>query len=274
MGNDLNPVGGNDFKVKAITAGFHHTCAILQDDTIRCWGLNGAGQLGYDDTNDRNNVANLDPVGGTGTNAFKAKAIAAGAKHTCAILKGGDDDNKVKCWGRNDSAQLGQGTITTQNDNQNIGDAEEEMGNLNPINLGDDRTAKAISAGVKHTCVLLDNNEMKCWGVNNVGQLGLGHKNTIGDDSAEMGDALASAPPPVDRTIISIAAGGAHSCYILDNEDESVRCWGHNWYGQLGQGYKAYLDTDSDTIVGNIGDDETITSSEATTGKVIKNIPL
>lgn len=268
MGGNLGPVGGENFKVKAIAAGFQHTCTILNDDTIKCWGANGSGQLGLDDNTDRDDVKTLNTSVNLGG---KAKAIAAGGYHTCAIL----ENSKVKCWGLNNHGQLGQGTRTTYNPdksiatNENIGDEEGEMASLQYVDLGGNRTAKAIVAGVYHTCTLLDNGKMKCWGDNTHGPLGIGdntgRKYLIGDESGEMGDQLQVVPAGVGRKVASISAGGWNSCFILDNGH--VKCWGHNWLGQLGQGYRTRRDDNGtpndesdDFNVGDIGDDEAITS--------------
>jgi hypothetical protein len=111
----------------------------------------------------------------------KAKAITAGTLHTCAIL----DNNTVKCWGLNGDGGLGYG------DTNHRGDEPNEMGdNLPAVDLGTGRNAKAIAAGGGHTCALLDNNTVKCWGRSNAGQLGYGDTNDRGDAAGEMGDNL------------------------------------------------------------------------------------
>ena len=73
----------------------------------------------------------------------------------------------------------------------NLGDGSGEMGdNLSAVDLGTGRTATAIGAGAFHTCAILDNASVKCWGENTNGQLGYGNTNDLGDDSNEMGDNL------------------------------------------------------------------------------------
>ena len=109
-----------------------------------------------------------------------ATAIAAGEQHSCALL----DNASVKCWGHNAFGQLGIGNKT------NMGDNTGEMAVLPSINLGTGRTATAIAAGWHHSCALLDNASVKCWGRNNFGQLGIGNTTTMGDGSGEMGDNL------------------------------------------------------------------------------------
>ena len=78
-----------------------------------------------------------------------------------------------------------------QGDTSSLGDDSSEMGNNLPvIDLGSGKNARAISAGDRHTCAVLDNASLKCWGLNDEGQLGLGDNNNRGDGSNEMGDNL------------------------------------------------------------------------------------
>ncbi len=113
--------------------------------------------------------------------AFKDSKIAAGIYHTAAIL----DNGSVKCWGRNSYGQLGYG------DTNHRGDGAGEMGsNLPTVDLGTGRTAVQIAAGGYFTVALLDNGTIKCWGLNNYGQLGYGDTNNRGDNAGEMGDNL------------------------------------------------------------------------------------
>ena len=163
-----------------VTAGDNFSCALLYDGSVKCWGYNGDGQLGLGDTKTRGNGANEMGVNlpavnlGTGRTAT---AIQSGYGHTCALL----DDGSVKCWGNNSSGELGQGDMF------NRGDGPNEMGanllkvDLGTAGLGIAHTAKKISVGISHTCVILDDNTTKCWGLNGDGQLGLGDTDTRGD---------------------------------------------------------------------------------------------
>jgi alpha-tubulin suppressor-like RCC1 family protein len=104
-----------------------------------------------------------------------------GALHACALL----NDETVKCWGSNDYGQLGLG------DRNGRGDEPNEMGDmLPPVDLGKDKKATALAAGGYFTCALLNDGHVKCWGVNDSGQLGLGDNKTYGDEPDEMGDNL------------------------------------------------------------------------------------
>ncbi|SVD95106.1 uncharacterized protein METZ01_LOCUS447960, partial [marine metagenome] len=129
----------------------------------------------------------------TQTGGFKTTStipITAGSAFSCFML----DNGSVKCWGKNNLGQLGQGNTNTRGDNSS------EMGdNLTAIDLGTGRTATAIAAGNHHTCAILDNASIKCWGSNASGQLGLGDTSTRGDGSGEMGDSLTAVDLGTER---------------------------------------------------------------------------
>ena len=230
MGANLTPIDlGTGRKAKAVAVGAFHTCAILDNDTLKCWGKNLNGQLGLGDTNDRGDGAgemgDSLPVVSLGTGRT-AKSLALGLGHSCAIL----DNNTVKCWGFNSvDGELGLGDTTPRGD-----DAGEMGDSLPTVNLGTGRTALQISTGGSHTCAVLDNNDLKCWGYNAYGFLGQGHTNSLGDVSTEMGDALLAINLGLGRTAKFVSSGQHFNCAILDNN--TVKCWGRNQLGQLGQG--------------------------------------
>src|SRR3954453_5898528 len=231
IGDDETPAAappvdlGSGHSAVAISAGEFHTCAIFNDGTVRCWGFGQNGRLGTGSVaniGDDEPVTSVPPVDlGTGRTA---KAISAGGSHTCAIL----DDNTVRCWGYAFWGELGYGnpdpdpmTPDVEPMPVDIGD-NETPASVGPVNLGSGRTAKAISAGDLHTCAILDNDTVRCWGRGQDGQLGYGNQQNVGDR-----DTPASAGP-VDlgggHTAKAISAGVAETCAILD--DGNVRCWG------------------------------------------------
>lgn len=216
-----------------VSVGKDHSCAILVNGSVKCWGLNLSGELGLGHTNslgyqagemgDHLNTVNL----GTGRTALQ---IAVGTNHTCALL----DNSTVKCWGGNASGQLGLGHTN------NLGDGPGEMGDsLSAVNLGTGRSAIQIVAATGTTCAILDNASVKCWGVNSSGQLGLGHTNSLGDGGGEMGDSLPAIDLGTGRKALSIASSVGSTCAILDNS--TVKCWGVNFNGKLGQGHSNNL---------------------------------
>jgi cysteine-rich repeat protein len=229
MGPGLPTVSlGTGKTAVAIAAAADVTCAILNDGGVKCWGANHAGGLGVGDVASRGNAMNhmgdnLPAVPlGSGRSALR---VALGRSHTCALL----DDHSVKCWGHNGYGQLGQG------DKESRGDVTGELGDaLPPIALGTGRSALAIAAGAHHTCAVLDNQTLKCWGYGYYGQLGVGSSVDRGDAADHMGDALPAADVGAGRYVKAVAAGDYHTCALLD--DNSIKCFGYNGYGQLGYG--------------------------------------
>lgn len=229
MGDNLPSVDlGTGKTATAIAAGGSHTCARLNDYSVKCWGDNNDGQLGLGDAGNRGDNAaemgdNLPSVDlGTGKTAT---AIAVGGEHTCALLNGGT----VKCWGGSYYGQLGLGETADR------GDQAAEMGdNLPPVDLGTGKTTTALVAGDRHTCALLNDGTVKCWGYNNFGELGLGDTEVRGDGPAEMGDNLPSVNLGAGRMVTALAAGSRHTCALLS--DDTIKCWGNNNNGQLGLG--------------------------------------
>jgi alpha-tubulin suppressor-like RCC1 family protein len=208
----------------AITAGAGHTCALLDDGNIRCWGVGANGRLGYGpdngpggtaDVGDNETPGSVDPA----VLPAAAVAVSAGGTFTCAILV----DGRLYCWGAGAQGRLGYGNTS------DIGD-DEDPRDAGSVNLGSGRTARAISAGSAHSCAVLDDGTVRCWGNGSNGKLGYANVSDVGDDETPVG--------PVDlglgRTARAISAGGQQSCAILDND--TVRCWGQGSGGLLGYG--------------------------------------
>ncbi|HQZ84314.1 MAG TPA: hypothetical protein PLB21_01625 [Actinomycetota bacterium] len=242
MGAALPPIDlGKGRTVLDVAAGGAHTCAVLDNGAVKCWGLNRTGQLGLGDATQRGSAAgqmgdNLPAVNlGAGMTAV---AITAGKQHTCAVLKSG----AVKCWGYNARGELGLGTTTT------MGINASQMGdNLPAVKLGNGRSATTISAGWYFNCAVLDNRSVKCWGFNNYGQLGVGTTVNQGTQPSQMGDNLKAVPLGTDAKGMpaeaeDVSAGGGHVCAQIDQpadrkrDNNTVKCWGDNEQGQLGQG--------------------------------------
>jgi len=185
--NALFPVGFSNLTAKAIAPGEASVCAILSDDSVRCWGSGDSGQLGTEDSNPHGTIpytiGQVAPIAlGLG---LKPKAISAGARHVCVLL----DDASIKCWGDNSYGQLGVG------DTYPVGSKPGTMGdNLKAVLLGTERKARQVVAGENHTCALLDNGTIKCWGRNSEGELGQGDTVNRGAAANQMADFLAAIP--------------------------------------------------------------------------------
>ena len=231
MGDGLSAVSlGSGRTAEQLTCSVsgHHTCGLLDNGDVKCWGYNLGGQLGLGDQSSRGSgpgqMGDSLPAVPLGS-GHTVVAVAAGGYHSCALL----DNGSVKCWGSNWNGQLGLG------DTVNRGLIPGQMGDMLPVvSLGVGRTAAALTAGEEFTCALLDNGSVKCWGLNGIGELGIGDYVNRGSSPGQMGDMLPAVPLGSGRTAVAVAAGYEHSCALLD--DGGIKCWGTNDYGQLGLG--------------------------------------
>lgn len=235
--------------VVAITGGRRHGCAVTQSGEAKCWGANDYGQLGTGDT-----TASSVPVTVSGLGSGVV-AIAGGDFSTCAILSGG----ALKCWGRNESGQLGIGTqvdalvptlvtgLSSGVVNVSIhsygacavlqtgalkcwgyylGDGDLDAYSTVPVDVLPAGGALSVHAGVGHRCIRTTDSAVACWGEGQGGEIG---------DGALVERAV---PTPVAQlavgSVIEIATGIGHACALIDSGE--VRCWGGGAQGQLGHG--------------------------------------
>src|SRR5207247_1120159 len=150
----------------AVTAGGFHTCALLPNGTVQCWGQNDQGQLGNGTTDPAPPTVaprNATPVAVSGIN--NAIAVSAGGWHTCALLQ----DGTVRCWGQNDFGQLGNGS------------PRDTISNPPTAPITGITTAIATTSGAEHSCALLAGGTVQCWGRALFGRLGDGTRSTDAD---------------------------------------------------------------------------------------------
>jgi alpha-tubulin suppressor-like RCC1 family protein len=186
----------------AVAAGWAHTCVLTKTGAVMCWGYDKNGELGNGRTVDSSLPVE---VGGL---ASGATAIGTGEDHTCAATAAGG----VKCWGYNAYGQLGDGTQTSRSV---------------PVSVQEGRAgATGVAAGWGHTCVLSAGGAVECWGNNEFGQLGYGQEADLRLTPVDVLD--------MQSGIIGLSAAGGQSCAL--SIGGSVRCWGNNKYGQLGDG--------------------------------------
>jgi E3 ubiquitin-protein ligase HERC3 len=204
---------------------FHTICVVLASGQLKCFGEQ-RGPRGSGPVRDvvcGPNGATIPPVDvGSGQ---KVVAFASRGAHQCALLGGG----RVKCWGENDTGQLGLG------DRQPRLAALGNLGDKLPfVDLGTGRTARAIavgdgSGGGAFSCALLDDGHLKCWGKGD--HLGLGSKDDRGAGPGQMGDALPAVDLGTNRTAVALESGAFNTCVILDTGE--AKCWGEGT-GALG----------------------------------------
>ena len=183
-----------------LAAGGGHTCAVMGNGAVQCWGNDGSGQLGDGLRIDRATPA---PVPGL----MGAWAIATGAAHTCVALA----DGRVQCWGDNRYGQLGDGTLRRR---------------LSPVEVRGVVSAVSVSAADHFSCALLRSGRVKCWGNNANGELGNGRTSLRRYSTPVLVRGLTHA--------VQISSAGDHSCALITSG--KVKCWGSDPYGQLGYG--------------------------------------
>ncbi len=204
---------GDGITAELLSSGYYHTCALLSDHSLSCWGSNEYGQIGNGeiDANDGVNTPFMIEQFGPESNA---SLVRSGGHATCVVTT----DGELYCWGY--KALKG---IT--NNNQYIS---------TPAHIPHEDPVTDVSVGGYHTCSLLDNGSVTCWGRNDFGQRGLGYIQTASDpfterDYIDFGN---------NRSTLQVSAGTHHSCAIL--EDWEIVCWGNNTYGQLGNSPSPY----------------------------------
>ena len=234
-----------------ITAGGDHTCAVLDDGTVSCWGANAYGQLGDGTNTLRKSPTQTLPLG------RPAVAVEASMFSTCALL----DNGSVSCWGRNHQGQLGRGFSNLSNHTfpnppaltlpmpgglkvvaidishyMKCGVLEDgsiacwgAYGGGNTPSLktffGAANPAKDVATGKTSACALMRNGSVNCWGTGFLGTGGAGQTANPGAIWPNLG---------AGRTAVQIELGRFHNCAILD--DASVKCWGKDNYAQMGNG--------------------------------------
>ena len=142
-----------------------------------------------------------------------AVQLYSGELHNCVVM----DDNEVKCWGREWNGRLGAET------NNQHGHAVSTMGAfMEAVNVGTGRTVQSMSLGHSHTCALLDDASVKCWGRNAEGQLGQGDTADRGGAANQMGDNLPAIDLGTGRTATQVSAGKYFTCALLDDASPGV----------------------------------------------------
>ncbi len=219
--------------VVAVRAGGNHTCALIDNGSVRCWGNGNNGRTG---------MGSLDVVGddepasagGTLQLGGPVQQLVAGLSHTCV----GYREGVARCFGRSAEGQLGYGAL------EDIGD--DEFPGLVPfVPIGGALGVLTTGSGSFHGCARLDDGSVRCWGAFEGGRLGSpGLLGPVGDDEP------ASDAVPVDAggPILDVTTGAEHTCALL--AAGQIRCWGRNSSGQLGAG-----------VPGDIGDDESPASA-------------
>ena len=215
-----------------VSAGGAHTCAVAAN-RVRCWGDNTWGQLG----NGLSGPSAANPYPLLVTDSLVATQVSAGHDHTCVLTL----ETEVWCWGLNNYGQVGNNT----SGNAWLGPTPVCETGTGFTCEGGQRLSgvKKVEAGGLHTCALLDGGDLKCWGMNYNGQLGIGPRAnpdvvpTTAECTSGTSDGCRALPADVTgfpNPLVDVAVGGAETCAVdLIND---VYCWGYNAHGQAGNG--------------------------------------
>lgn len=204
-GNDYASQLGDGSVVDAVdvSAGSGFGCAVIDDGSVECWGKNQ--YLGHGSTSDTSTAA---PV--TVTGISDAEQVYSGANSSCVILAGGS----VRCWGDGANGRLGNGTSDT------FATTSVPVTGLT--------NAVSLSVGTNHTCAVLSDGGVACWGLNSSGELGDG--TTTSTDTA--------VPVPGISNAVSVTTGHDYTCVLVETGD--VACWGDGSSGQTGIPYEGF----------------------------------
>lgn len=200
--------------VASLSAGGSHTCVVTTGGAAKCWGAGGSGRLGNGSSSDSSS-----PVDVVGLSSGVA-SLSAGGKHTCAVTTSG----AAKCWGLGSNGVLGNGSSS------GIHNTPDDVAGLGS-------GVSSIVAGARHTCAIVSNGAVKCWGSGENGQLGDGN--------------YAGSNAPVDvvgmgRGGVSVTCGELHTCATTQNG--GAKCWGFGSSGLLGDGIIGRSNTPVDVL--------------------------
>lgn len=188
-----------------LAVGTFFGCALVADGSILCWGADDRGQSGPVSPPDSVPRAQRHLTARPVPGISRARAVAAGAAHACAILEQGS----VACWGARQAGQL---------------TGEVGLPAPTPQRVPDVSRAKALALGEHHACALLEDGQVTCWGANYRGQAAPGRRSF----------AVEPTRVPGLAGVTEIAAGPEHTC--ARRGEGTIACWGDDRRGQLGVG--------------------------------------
>jgi alpha-tubulin suppressor-like RCC1 family protein len=201
--------------IRSVEVGYYHSCALLTNSQVRCWGYNSNGQLGNNDDDDATTAVVVRNGADTGP-LRNVVQLALGDYHTCALL----ESRQVRCWGYGTYGQIGNG----ETDDVALPTVVENVAGTGPL-----QSAIRISAESDGACALLANRQLRCWGEDDYGQLGNG-----------LPEAASDLPVVVkgvggNGVLSDIAGlGGGYDNNCAWTRSGQGRCWGYQGDGALG----------------------------------------
>jgi alpha-tubulin suppressor-like RCC1 family protein len=203
---ETTPLSG----VRSLSAATGYTCAVLVDDTAKCWG--NAPQA--------TSLAPVTVMADASQPLTQVASISAGDRMACAVML----DGGVACWGSgflgNQSSE-GRSTSALPVQVTVAGDGATPLGGISSAALGHNVFNGPNGIGMGHSCALEASGGVVCWGYNDVSQLGNGFT-----PERDFAVPVVAAPGSQEalKGAIAIAAGGYFTCALID--DGSVKCWG------------------------------------------------
>ncbi len=200
-------VGGISSATTVSVGGFH-SCATLAMGQVQCWGFasnwDSGGILGG---------IEFSPLPLTIAGISDARLVSSGVHHVCALMYSG----QVRCWGSNQELQLGTKSVPAS-------------GSATPVLVTAASDATALVSGFYHSCALLKDGTVQCWGLIS------GECSNCGDQGPH--DALPTAVSDVSNAT-ALSAGNGFACALID--DGRVKCWGSTGHGGLGNGDQRFF---------------------------------
>jgi alpha-tubulin suppressor-like RCC1 family protein len=205
---DLQPLGN----VASVSMGAAHGCALLTDTTVRCWGKRTDGQLGDGPPpmDAPPSATAVTVLAGPGLPLSGVTQLVTGGYFTCALVTNGT----VSCWGNGGDGEIGDGF---------------DANRANPTQVASLTNVTSIGAGTSHACAVLADTSVRCWGRNSSGQIGDG----ASGDARLLPVAVGDPDTPLTG-VAAVGLGKESTCARMT--DGTVRCWGDNFSGQLGDG--------------------------------------
>ena len=198
--------------VAAIAAGAGHTCAVTTRGEVRCWGGNGDSQLGDGTSTGSTTPVDVCADANCASVLVDVTSISAGSAHTCVVTTAGG----VKCWGRNEWGQLGDGTIPG--------------GSSTPVDVCADASCTsalsgvaAVTTGYGNTCVVTIAGGVKCWGL---------YTSSFPADNTPVDVCADASCDSLLSGVIAVGTGYRHTCALTSAG--GVKCWGFNIHFELG----------------------------------------
>jgi alpha-tubulin suppressor-like RCC1 family protein len=203
--------------ITTFALGYRHACVVTDLNKTYCWGVNLYGALGIGTASGNYNTPQLVQAGDLPSGDY-FKSINLGFLYSCAI----SNEDEAYCWGWNDVGQLGLGFTypTAVHTPRKVKTISDEASYVMP------NAVKQISASYQSTCAVANDDSVYCWGSNNYGQLG--------DNTTDNKSAPVKVYGMSGVAFAKVETGGDFTCAL--NNNNQIYCWGHNSYGQLGNG--------------------------------------